>query len=543
MKSTNKVKYRELVRLFRNLRGKQLHLLFFCMLSTVLELYFVYQIQEFVDLAVSKAPWQEVLKEFGRIGLTGLLAFGAGLYQTRVWHVFRYTLMNQMRTMMYGKLLKKRAVFFDERTTGDIVSAVMNDGSLIAESAGISVLMLVLNMTKIVIIIGVLLARNLLLGSVEILVGALYFLAVNRINKKMRENYQAFSQETANLSQHLTEDTRAVLEIKTLNEKEFFEKRFYSHIWEKFFQAARRIIRLDVCSYGVNSLISIIFPVFMVLLGSVFLYRGEITVGCILLFYTYTQKLVEPLNNMADFYRGTQRCVGAADRIYEYLTPEETTEGVRIAPEEETRVELDIRRFAWKEQDILNDIHASWKSGDKVFIEGESGSGKTTLLKLICGFYPVTEGVVKICGRDAHAIPEEELFDLLKIQFQEPVILEGTLRENVALGGRYEDREILQILELVQLKEFALAHGLDYWIQESGGNLSGGQKQRLALARVLIRRPRILIMDEATNGLDAENERIILENIERFVEENRTILIVTSHKDGLRNICNKKLSL
>lgn len=543
MNSENKVKYRELVRLFRNLRGKQLHLLFFCMFSTVLELYFVYQIQGFVDLVVSKAPWQEVMKEFGRIGLTGLLAFGAGLYQMRVWHVFRYTLMNQMRTMMYGKLLKKRAVFFDEKTTGDIVSAVMNDGSLIAESAGISVLMLVLNMTKIFIITGVLLARNLLLGSVEVLVGVLYFLAVNRINKKMRENYQAFSQETANLSQHLTEDTRAVLEIKTLNEKEFFEKRFYSHIWEKFFQAARRIIRLDVCSYGVNSLISIIFPVFMVLLGSVFLYRGEITVGCILLFYTYTQKLVEPLNNMADFYRGTQRCVGAADRIYEYLTPEETTEGVRIAPEEETRVELDIRRFAWKEQDILNDIHASWKSGDKVFIEGESGSGKTTLLKLICGFYPVTEGVVKICGRDAHAIPEEELFDLLKIQFQEPVILEGTLRENVALGGRYEDREILQILELVQLKEFALAHGLDYWIQESGGNLSGGQKQRLALARVLIRRPRILIMDEATNGLDAENERIILENIERFVEENRTILIVTSHKDGLRNICNKKLSL
>lgn len=543
MKSTNKVKYRELVRLFRNLRGKQLHLLFFCMLSTVLELYFVYQIQEFVDLAVSKAPWQEVLKEFGRIGLTGLLAFGAGLYQTRVWHVFRYTLMNQMRTMMYGKLLKKQAVFFDERTTGDIVSAVMNDGSLIAESAGISVLMLVLNMTKIVIIIGVLLARNLLLGSVEILVGTLYFLAVNRINKKMRENYQAFSQETANLNQHLTEDTRAVLEIKTLNEKEFFEKRFHSHVWENFFQAAKRIIRLDVCSYGVNSLISIIFPVFMVLLGSVFLYRGEITVGCILLFYTYTQKLVEPLNNMADFYRGTQRCVGAADRIYEYLMPEETMEGVRIAPEEDTRVELDIRRFAWKEQDILTDIHASWQSGDKVFIEGESGSGKTTLLKLICGFYPVTEGMAKICGRDAHTIPEEELFDLLKIQFQEPVILEGTLRENVVLGGRYEDREILQILELVQLKEFALTHGLDYQIQESGGNLSGGQKQRLALARVLIRRPRILIMDEATNGLDAENERIILENIERFVAENGSILIVTSHKDGLRKICNKKLSL
>ena len=95
----------------------------------------------------------------------------------------------------------------------------------------------------------------------------------------------------------------------------------------------------------------------------------------------------------------------------------------------------------------------------------------------------------------------------------------------------------------MQLKEFALTHGLDHQIQESGGNLSGGQKQRLALARVLIRRPRILIMDEATNGLDAENERIILENIERFVAENGSILIVTSHKDGLRKICNKKLSL
>lgn len=142
-----------------------------------------------------------------------------------------------------------------------------------------------------------------------------------------------------------------------------------------------------------------------------------------------------------------------------------------------------------------------------------------------------------------NALPETERFDYIKIQFQEPVILEGSLRENIALGDDYSDEEIMQALKLVMLDTFAAEYGLDHAIGEAGRNLSGGQKQRLALARVLIRRPRILILDEATNGLDAATEAQVISNLLEYVEKTGSILIVTSHKEAMKQICNRKLVL
>ena len=101
----------------------------------------------------------------------------------------------------------------------------------------------------------------------------------------------------------------------------------------------------------------------------------------------------------------------------------------------------------------------------------------------------------------------------------------------------------MTVLERVQLKELAIERGLGYLITEAGKNLSGGQKQRLALARILIRRPKILIMDEATNGLDADTEELVIKSIKKYIEESSSILIVTSHKEALQRICNKTIVL
>ena len=543
MKNTKNAKFKDLVNLFQNLRKQQIWLLLWCTLSILLELYFVYLIQDFVDAIVGKEAMQVILKNFAFISLVGVLAFLTGLYQTYKWHMFRHSLMNQMYVMMYRKLLKKRATFFDQRATGDIISAVENDGCMIAQTAGISVLMLVLNVEQIVVISAILLYENPVMGCVELLVCGIYFLLINRINKQMRNNYMEFSQEQANLTQHLNEDVRAVLEIKTLNERPFFEEKYSNHIWQRYFQKAKKIIRLDVTSYAMNSLISIIFPVFMVLLGGLFLYKNLITIGTVLLFFNYTQKMIEPLNNLADFYRGSQMAVGSAERIHEYLFEEEACGEESLSKYEKPELSINIRSFAWKDKTILHNLQETYHGGDKVFIRGESGSGKTTLLKLICGFYEVGDGQITLCGKDVHTIKEEELFDYIKIQFQEPIILEGSLRDNIALGEDYSDKEIFNTLQMVQLKEFALEKGLNYEIKEAGKNLSGGQKQRLALARILIRKPKILILDEATNGVDAENESIITENIKKYVEENDSILLVTSHKDKLREICNKTLDI
>ncbi len=540
----NTTKYSELVKLFSCFRKRQIRLFFLSAAAILLNLYFVYQIQDFVDVITGGADAGLIRETFLKILALGIAALAVGVWQNQTWHVFRHTLMNEMRTKMYRKLLMKKAVFYDAHTTGEIVSAVMNDGTMIAEGAGINILMLFLNSLQVIVILGVLIWQNAVMGMIALSAGAVYFAAVNRVNRSMRDTYKNYSQNVADVNQHLTEDVKAILEIKTLNEKTFFDRRFGAHVWEKLFGAAKRLIRIDVISYGVNNFISVIFPVMMVLLGGIFMQRGILTIGAVILYYTYTQKLIEPLNNLADFYRGTQVSVGAADRIYDYLMDEEVKE-CGIPQNETVTLAMDIDSFRWKEgaSEILHGIHEVWRGGDRIFIEGESGRGKTTLLKLICGFYPVTQGSVCINGQDVSLLPEAARFDYIKIQFQEPVILEGSLRENIALGDGYDDGEIMQALKLVMMDTFAAEHGLDYAIGESGRNLSGGQKQRLALARVLIRRPRILILDEATNGLDAATEEQVIRNILAYVEQTQSILIVTSHKEAIRQICNRKLVL
>lgn len=541
--NTKNFKYHELVKLFREYRPQQIKLLILCSLSTVFYMYFVYLVQDFVDLITSSASMQEIWQMFGHIAVIGLLYLILEIWQNQNWHIFRHTVMNSMRTKMYNKLLVKRAYFFDSHTTGDIVSAIMNDGSSIAESAGISILMLYLNIFKIVLIFAVLLAKNAILGITAIVISLLYFFTVNHVNQKMRGGYKDYAEEYASVNQHLTEDTKAILEIKALNEKDYFSKRFSGHIWNRYMDKVKKMVSIQVQSSAISSLISVIFPVFMVLLGGIYLSSGHITVGTLILFYTYTENLVEPLNNLSDFHRGSQAAIGAAERIYDYLFTEDEGASQDSFVPTETSLSLDIESFAWKDQNILKNIKEEYTGGDRIFIKGESGSGKTTLLKLICGLYDVPNGCIKICGRDVKSLTEDQLFELVKIQFQEPVVLAGTLRENVTLGKIYSENEIMDVLQMVQLDSFAVQNGLDYQILESGKNLSGGQKQRLALARVLIRKPHILILDEATNGLDAETEEVIIQNIQEYVIKNQSILIVTSHKAYLEQICNKTLIL
>lgn len=361
----------------------------------------------------------------------------------------------------------------------------------------------------------------------------------------MRASYTEFSKETANLNQTIVEDINAVYEIKNLNEKRYFINKFNEQMWGKYFPSAKKVINIDVLSYSVNQFINLIFPMLILVVGAVFTYYGHLSIGVVILFFTYTQKLVEPLNNLSDFYRGTQVAVGAADRVYEYLF-EEREERKNEEQKEQVEVSLtiDIDQFAWGEREsILKNIHEKYVAADRVFIQGESGAGKSTLLKLICGFYDMPFGNIQINNCNVREMSEEQIFDWVKIQFQEPIILEGSIRENIELGQTFSEEEIMEALKIASLDTFVKEMGLDYQISESGKNLSGGQKQRLALARIVLRKPQILILDEATSGLDEENERVVITNLKKYVEEQGCILIVTSHRESLKSICNKILVL
>ena len=157
--------------------------------------------------------------------------------------------------------------FLDRKTTGDMVSAIMSDGSLIGELSGINILMLFLNLYQIIIMF-VLLHKNIVLGVAECIVGFLYFISINLINKCIRASYTEFSKETADLNQTIVEDNNAVYKIKNLNEKRYFINKFNEQIWEKYFPASKKVINIDVLSHSVNQFINLIFPMLIFVVGA-----------------------------------------------------------------------------------------------------------------------------------------------------------------------------------------------------------------------------------------------------------------------------------
>lgn len=247
---------------------------------------------------------------------------------------------------------------------------------------------------------------------------------------------------------------------------------------------------------------------------------------------------------------GYQVAMGCADRVYDYLfdeekesTEEKTTQKERQKAEDYT-LDIEIEEYSWKEgEQVLQNIHQSYRGGDRVYIKGESGSGKSTLLKLICGMYPLKHGSISIGGKPVSQMREGEIFGQIKMQFQKSVIFCGTIEENIKLGEVFREDEIREALKIACFDEFVRDVGLDYQLNENGGNISGGQKQRLALTRVLLRKPSILILDEATNGLDEATEHQVVENLKQYAKENHCILLATSHRNAVPKICNQVLDV
>lgn len=542
-------RYRQIEGLLANQRTKKAFLLFVSLLQVSLILYFTYEIQEVVN-AVTQTSLTESYPLLVQTVLAGILTFFVSLYCTRRWHYFRYEMMIEMKEIMLKKILNKDAAFLDRKTTGDISAAVMSDGPFIAEGVGITSLMLILNVYQVVVILIVLFCKNRMLGILELTIALLYFLSINYLNQKMRSGYEQFGREQAAVTQTVVEDAKAAMEIKALGAKEYFEKRFKNQLWGGYYKAAKGIVKIDVEIYVVNQIINLFFPMAILVIGAMLAVNGTFTIGSILLFFTYTQKLVEPLNNLADCYRGNQVAMGCADRVYDYLFDEEkenaeekTTQRERQKAEDYT-LDIEIEEYSWKEgEQVLKNIHQSYRGGDRVYIKGESGSGKSTLLKLICGMYPLKHGSISIGGKPVSQMREGEIFDQIKMQFQEPVIFCGTIEENIKLGEVFREEEIREALKIACFDEFVRDVGLDYQLDENGGNISGGQKQRLALTRVLLRKPFILILDEATNGLDEATEHQVVENLKQYAKENHCILLATSHRNVVPKICNQVLDV
>ena len=253
--------------------------------------------------------------------------------------------------------------------------------------------------------------------------------------------------------------------------------------------------------------------------------NGEMTAGALIAFLIYAINLANPVRRISEIYGDIQKSLAAADRVFETIdtVPDvKEKDGAVTLPQVKGEVTFDNVSFAYdKEHPALTDFNLEVRPGEVVALVGPSGAGKSTVANLLPRFYDVTAGRLLIDGIDVRDVTFASLRQQIGLVPQETMLFNASVRENI-LYGRLDatEEEIVAAAKAANAHEFImrLPGGYDALVGDRGNSLSGGQRQRIAIARAILKNPRILILDEATSALDTESEKIVQAALDRLME-------------------------
>lgn len=430
----------------------------------------------------------------------------------------------------YNHVLELPMNFFGTRKTGEIISR-FNDASKVRDAISGAVLTIMID-TLMAAAGGVILyMQNGAMFGVTVIVLAVYCVIVLAFNKKYRKLNEKEMEDNAQLTSYMIESLNGIQTVKAFNA----ERKVHLNTENKFVRLLRSIFRLGTVSNVQSSLVSfveLVGGIVILWMGGYAVIQGDMTMGQLITFQTLLGYFLTPVKNLINLQPQMQTALVASDRLGEILD----LEIERIAEEHKIKdmnlkgdiVLRDITFRYGTRRPVLEHVSMQIRKGERIALVGESGSGKTTLAKLLLNLYHAEEGEVLLCDRNVQDIQLELLRDRIAYIPQETFLFSGSIMENLMLGN--EDATVEDVIDAAtkaQAHEFINQLPLRYEtrLEENGSNLSGGQRQRLAIARAILRKPDILIMDEATSNLDSITERAIERTIEEHLKGTTQIII------------------
>jgi ATP-binding cassette subfamily B protein len=428
--------------------------------------------------------------------------------------------------------------FFEMRRVGEILSRV-NDAAKVREAISGTTLTAVLDGTLVVLLTVLLWLYDVPLALVATAFIPLLILSAVVHHPAVRRRSREAMEHAAHLSAHLVEDISSVETLKAFGAErlraEEGEGRLVGLV-QAIFALEKLGLSMQALGTGVTALAGLVILWY----GGHRVMAGALTIGQLMFFHSLLGYLLGPLERLASVNLKLQDALIAVDRLYQILDlagearadhQKATFRGVHKA------IELhDVSLRYGCRAPVLEHVSLHIPAGTTVAIVGESGSGKSSLLKLLLGFYEPTAGRILLDGVDMRDFALASLRSRIGLVSQEPFIFTGTVRENIALGRPGARLEaVVEAARVAGLEEFitSLPERYDTVIGERGANLSGGQRQRLAIARALLRKPEILIFDEATSHLDTATERAIQGSLKTALA-GKTVVLVAHRLSTIR---------
>ncbi|NBF84453.1 SmdB family multidrug efflux ABC transporter permease/ATP-binding protein [Enterobacter cloacae] len=489
-------------------------------------------ISYFIDNMVAKSYLPLGLVAGLGVAYVALQLAAAGLHyaQSLLFNRAAVGVVQKLRTDVMDAALRQPLSEFDIQPVGQVISRVTNDTEVIRDLY-VTVVATVLRSAAL---IGAMLVAMFSLDWRMALVAIAIFPAVLIV----MVIYQRYSTPIvrrvrtylADINDGFNEVINGMSVIQQFRQQARFGERM-GEASRSHYMARMQTLRLD--GFLLRPLLSLFSA--LVLCGLLMLFGlspgGTIEVGVLYAFISYLGRLNEPLIELTTQQSMLQQAVVAGERVFELMDRPRQTYGEDTAPLQSGAITFDHVSFAYREDRlVLQDINLDVPSRGFVALVGHTGSGKSTLASLLMGYYPLTKGEIRLDGRPLASLSHSVLRKGVAMVQQDPVVLADTFYANVTLGRDYTEEQVWAVLEKVQLAELArgFSDGINTRLGEQGNNLSVGQKQLLALARVLIETPQVLILDEATASIDSGTEQAIQQALAAV--RDHTTLVVIAHR-------------
>ncbi|MDD3278161.1 MAG: ABC transporter ATP-binding protein [Lachnospiraceae bacterium] len=538
-------KIKKLAMYYKPYRGLFFSDLLFAMLGAGVTLALPLLVRYITGTVVEK-PVEEATGLIIRVGLLMVAMVvaegGCRYFITYYGHMMGAMIERDMRNEIYGHYQKLSFAFYDNQKVGHLLSRITSDLFDISELLHHGPEDLLISAIKLVGAFTILLFINPVLAGVSLVIVCVMLVYAIFMNRRMKYAFQENRKRIADINSQIEDSLSGIRVVKSFG-NENVEMHKFSEGNNNFLASKKATYRYMGSYHSTMEMFSLLITVGVLITGAFLMTRNQLTAADLVTFLLYINNFTEPVNKLVNFTEQFQNGYSGYERFLEIMriAPDisDRPQAVHLSTPVAGHVTFEDVSFRYPETDtnVLSHVNLNVESGEYVALVGSSGAGKTTICSLIPRFYDVTDGRIRLDGRDIRDICLKDLRERIGIVQQDVYLFAGTIMDNIRYGkADATDEEVLRAARSANAHEFimGLPQGYDTDIGQRGVKLSGGQKQRISIARVFLKNPPILIFDEATSALDNESERIVQQSLETLAKD-RTTFVIAHRLSTIRN--------